>query len=429
MKSSMRTTLRAAGRALAATLLAASAAMADETCNSPYISNLIKGQESFVHVWTLGVEGLGDGSDKLVTIDADPKSKSYGKVIGSVSVGGRGEAHHMGFTDDRRYLWAGNLDDSKIFVFDVGTTPGKPKLIKTITDLPSSTGFVGPHTFYALPGRMLIGALSNTADNGGVTGLALYNNQGKLISKYDIPRGKVGGVAGDGYGYDLAVNPAKNVMLTSSFTGRDNYMRGLGEVVKDPEAMKRFGNTVVVWNLKSMQPSQVLSVPGAPLEIRWGLAPGQNWAVTATALTSKIWLVKPNASGGWSAKDVATIGDPAKIPLPVDISITADGKGLWVNTFMDGTTHYFDLTNPEAPKETYTKKTGSQVNMVSQSWDGKRVYVTSSLLSKWDKAGKDNEQFLRAFNWDGHELKPAFDVDFTAAKLGRPHHMKFTAGT
>jgi methanethiol oxidase len=429
MNANLRIAVRVAGLALASALAASTAALADETCNSPYISNLIKGQESFVHVWTLGVEGLGDGSDKLVTIDADPKSKSYGKVIGSVSVGGRGEAHHMGFTDDRRYLWAGNLDDSKIFVFDVGSAPGKPQLVKTITDMPASTGFVGPHTFYALPGRMLIGALSNAKDNGGVTGLALYNNRGTLISKYDMPRGKVGGVAGDGYGYDLAVNPAKNVMLTSSFTGRDNYMRGLGEVVKDPAAMKRFGNTVVVWNLKSMQPSQVLSVPGAPLEIRWGLAPGQNWAVTATALTSKIWLVKPNASGGWSAKDVATIGDPKKIPLPVDISITADGKGLWVNTFMDGITHYFDLTNPEAPKETYTKKTGSQVNMVSQSWDGKRVYVTSSLLSKWDKTGTDNEQFLRAFHWDGHELKPAFDVDFTAAKLGRPHHMKFTAGT
>ena len=25
----------------------------------------------------------------------------------------------MGFTDDRRFLWAGRLDDSKIFVFDV----------------------------------------------------------------------------------------------------------------------------------------------------------------------------------------------------------------------------------------------------------------------------------------------------------------------
>jgi selenium-binding protein 1 len=124
---------------------------------------------------------------------------------------------------------------------------------------------------------------------------------------------------------------------------------------------------------------------------------------------------------------VATIGDPAKIPLPVDISISADGKGLWVNTFMDGMTRYFDLSNPEAPKEVYTKKTGKQVNMVSQSWDGKRVYITSSLLANWDKKGEDNEQFLRAFHWNGKELTPAFEVDFTKEKLGRAHHMKFSA--
>src|SRR5213595_3164485 len=167
-------------------------AVADETCNSPYISNLIKGQEDFVHVWTLGVEGLGDGSDKLVTVDANPASKTYGRVVDSLSVGGRGEAHHMGFTDDRKFLWAGGLDDSKIHVFDVGTNPSKPKLIRTITDLPAKTKFVGPHTFYALPGRMLIGNLSNTADKGGVTGMALYNNKGALITHYELPTTTIG---------------------------------------------------------------------------------------------------------------------------------------------------------------------------------------------------------------------------------------------
>ena len=44
--------------------------------------------------------------------------------------------------------------------------------------------------------------------------------------------------------------------------------------------------------------------------------------------------------------------------------------------------------------------------MISQSWDGKRVYITSSLLANWDKGGADNEQFLRGFTWDGKELKP-----------------------
>ncbi|MGH7355879.1 MAG: selenium-binding protein SBP56-related protein [Candidatus Rokuibacteriota bacterium] len=393
---------------------------ADETCNSPYIGKLIKGQEDYVYVWALGVDGLGDGSDKLVTVDVHPRSKSYGTIVHSVSVGSRGEAHHMGFTDDRRFLWAGGLAEAKIYVFDIATDPAKPKLVNTIGDLADKTGYLGPHTYYAMPGRMLVQALSNTKDKGGVTGMALYNNKGGFITSYPMPTD--GG--GDGYGYDIAVNPKKNVLLTSSFTGYTNYMRPLGELVKDAEAMKRFGNTMVAWDLKAMKPKQIMSVPGAPLEIRWSLNPKDNWAVTATALTSKIWLVKPDGKGGWQAKEVATIADPAKIPLPVDISITRDGKGLWVNTFMDGKTRYFDLSNPEAPKQTYEKVTGKQVNMISQSWDGKRVYITSSLLANWDKGGDDNEQFLRGFVWDGKDLKPAFEIDFNKEKIGRAHHMK-----
>ena len=404
-----------------AILAAAAPVAADETCNSPYMGNLIKGQEDYVYVWTLGVPGMGDGFDKLVTIDANPKSKDYGKVIHKVSVGGRGEAHHMGFTDDRRFLWAGGLDDSKIFVFDVGTDPAKPKIVRRITDFAAKTSFVGPHTFYAMPGRMLVQGLSNTKDKGGVTGFAVYSNRGELINVVNMPTDK----GGDGYGYDLAINPQKNVILSSSFTGHTNYMRELGKLVADGEAMKKFGNTMVVWDLKALQPRKVLAVPGAPLEIRWSLRDGDNWAITAAALTSKLWLIKQDSAGEWGAKEVATIGDPAKIPLPVDISINRDGSGLWVNTFMDGKTRYFDLTNPEQPKQTYEKVTGKQVNMISQSWDGKRVYIASSLLANWDKGGADNEQFVRLFNWDGKELTQAFEVDFTKEKLGRAHHMKF----
>jgi selenium-binding protein 1 len=405
--------------------LGASLALADETCNSPYLSNLIKGQEDYLYVWTLGVKGMGDGSDKLVTLDVNPASKKFGQVVAQVSVGARGEAHHAGFTDDRRFLWAGGLDDSKIYVFDVATDPAQPKLVKTITDFAARSGFVGPHTYYALPGRMLIGALSNAKDRSGTTGMATYSNKGDFISKVDMPTTK----GGDGYGYDIAINPARNTILTSSFTGWNNYMMDLGKLMKDKGAMKNFGATMVVWNLKTMQPEKVLPVAGAPLEIRWSLHEGDDWAVTASALTSTLWLVKKDAKGEWQAKSVGNIGDPAKIPLPVDMSITADGKGLWVNTFMDGTTRYFDMSNPEKPKQTYSKHTGSQVNMVSQSWDGKRLYISTSLLTAWDKKGADDEQFVKLFAWDGKELKETWKIDFYGQKLGRPHHMKFGANS
>src|SRR6266545_7622650 len=93
-----------------------SSTRADETCSSPYLAR-IEGQEEFVYVWTLGVEGLGDGSDKLVTVDVKPGSPRYGKVISTSSVGGRNEAHHGGFTDDRRQLWLAGLETSRVFIF------------------------------------------------------------------------------------------------------------------------------------------------------------------------------------------------------------------------------------------------------------------------------------------------------------------------
>jgi selenium-binding protein 1 len=96
---------------------------------------------------------------------------------------------------------------------------------------------------------------------------------------------------------------------------------------------------------------------------------------------------------------------------------------------MDGTARLFDISDPFNPKQIYQKQIGKQLNMVSQSWDGKCVYFTSSLLANWDKKGADNEQFLKAFTWDGKELKPTFAVDFTAEKLGRPHIMRFGAGS
>src|SRR5262249_42874191 len=112
-------------------------AAADETCNSPYMGNLIKGQEDYLYVWALGVKGLGDGSHKRVTLNVNPAWSRYGKVINKISVRGQGEAHHMGFTDDRRYLWAGGLDNSRISIFDVGTDPARPKLVRTISDMPA----------------------------------------------------------------------------------------------------------------------------------------------------------------------------------------------------------------------------------------------------------------------------------------------------
>ena len=420
--------------AASAALIVCGPVAADETCFSPYMAKIV-GQEDFMYVWTLGVLGVGDEQDKLVTIDVRPGAKRYGKVIHALSVGGRNEAHHSGFTDDRRFLWAGGLDTSAIFVFDVHTDPAQPKLVKTLTSFVADTkGIVGPHTFYALPGRMLITGLSNNQDHGGRTGMAEYTNDGEHISTHWMPTDdnlqgaiKTGSIA-DGYGYDVRALPRLNVLLTSSFTGWNNYMMDLGKMMGDAQAMQRFGNSVVLWDLHTRKPKKVFDVPGAPLEIRCAWGADHDYCFTTTALTSKIYLIFRDATGEWQTKAVADIGDASKIPLPVDISISADDTRLWVNTWNDGMARLFDISNPHAPTEIYRLRIGEQVNMVSQSWDGKRVYFTSSLLASWDKKqGPEGDvQYLKAYDWDGKALKPTFSVNFVAEKLGRPHQM--TAG-
>jgi selenium-binding protein 1 len=138
------------GVVAALVLLAAPSAlpvMADETCQSPYMAK-ITGEEEFVYVWTVGVEGLGDGSDKLVTVDVRTGSPTFRQIIDVDSVGGRQEAHHAG-PDPRRHLWLAGLDTNQIFIFDVASDPANPRLVKTVAgSSEDSGGVVGPHGVY-----------------------------------------------------------------------------------------------------------------------------------------------------------------------------------------------------------------------------------------------------------------------------------------
>ncbi len=411
--------LRAVSLWVGVSLLFGVPAAADETCQSPYLPK-IEGQEDYVYVWTLGVEGWGDGSDKVVTVAANPARDDYGKVVDVVSVGGRHEAHHGGFTDDRRHLWVGGLDDSLIFVFDVATDPAHPKLVKTIDDfVEASGGAVGPHGYYALPGRMLIPALSNSDDFGGRTALVEYSNEGEHVVTHWMPDDAP-------YGYDARVNAQTNRMLTSSFTGHQNYMRNLAELMGDAEAMTKFGDSVILWDFHARKPLQTFRIPMAPLEIRWALQPDHDYAFIEAALTGELWTVIRVEDGSYEAVKSGDIGTREEQPLlAVDISLSSDDRFLFVDTFMDGKVRVFDITDPRNLTQVYERKIGEQVNMVSQSWDGKRIYFTSSLLSSWDGTGHEDEQFLRAFTWDGQELHPTFEIDFEKEKLGRPHLMRF----
>ena len=76
-----------------------------------------------------------------------------------------------------------------------------------------------------------------------------------MPTKDDSP-GTTGAEFADGYGYDARVLPRKNVLLTTSFTGWNNYTRDFGDLTKDAEAMKHFGNSMVLWDFHARQPKK-----------------------------------------------------------------------------------------------------------------------------------------------------------------------------
>src|SRR5438045_922252 len=184
-----------------------------ETCLSPFVKRLER-PEKFLYVFC--VDADAKDHDFLAVVDVDLESPKYGKIIHQLDLGSSGnETHHFGFTDDRTHIWGCSLFSSRLFVIDVASDPSKPRLEKVMEDAREQTGLSGPHSPYALPGRMLVSFLAGK-DGGLPAGLAEFTNDGRFIRRLDLPPDAP-------YMYDVAVKPALNRMITSSFTPMGNY--------------------------------------------------------------------------------------------------------------------------------------------------------------------------------------------------------------
>ena len=159
--------------------------------------------------------------------------------------------------------------------------------------------------------------------------------------------------------------------------------------------MKKFGNTMVAVGPEGDEATQGLQRAGRaardPLVAESGRQLGHH---RRRAHLEALAGQAGRRANGWPRKS-ARSAIRRKIPLPVDISITADGKGLWVNTFMDGKTRYFDLTNPEAPKQTYEKVTGKQVNMISPEL-GRQARLHHVVAARQLGQGRRRQRAVRA---------------------------------
>jgi selenium-binding protein 1 len=397
-------TLRRTGYAAVLAVLMSPIASLGETCLSPYVRRLDR-PEKYLYVFCVDADAKDD--DFMAVVDVDPKSPSYSKITFTLDLGSKGnETHHWGYTDDRTRIWAGGLLSSRIWILDVATDPARPRIEKVLDKVPSKVGLTGPHTYYALPGRMLLSFLGS-ADGGLPAGLGEFTNDGTFIRKIEQPSEAP-------YGYDLAIKPERNRMVTSSFTPMRNYRKPFAQM-----DTKDFGNQMVVWDFKARKPIQVGTAGAAPLEVRWAIKKDADYGFTNCALDNALWLFRGQDDGTYEFKRVAETG-----PLPADLRQSPDDRYLYVSCFGADYLQQWDVSDPDRPKLHSTAKVGTQPNMMHVTSDGRRMYVTNSLLSTMDR---DNSFWIKLVRIDdsGMQVDSAFEVDLNNLPTGpaRGHDM------
>jgi methanethiol oxidase len=388
---------------LFAAVLVSGAASA-ETCLSPYVKRLDRPEK---YLYLFCVDADAKDNDFVAVIDVDPKSSTYSKIINTVDLGSKGnETHHWGYTDDRTKIWAGGLLSSRIWILDVATDPSKPKIERVLEDIPKVAGLTGPHTYYALPGRMLLSFLG-AADGGLPAAMAEFTNEGRFIRRIDQPTDAP-------YGYDVAVKPELNRMVTSSFTPMRNYRKPFAQM-----DTKDFGSDMIIWDFKARKPIQTAKAGAAPLEVRWSLKKNADYGFTNCALDNSIWMFRGQDSGTYAFKKVADTG-----PLPADLRQSPDDRYLYVSCFGADFIQQWDVTDPDHPKVASTAKIGTQPNMMHVTGDGQRMYVSNSLLSTLDRDGTFWVRLIR-IGPDGMTVDKAFEVDLNHFPSGpaRGHDM------
>jgi len=395
-------TVIAGSLALLAGLLGLTLAPA-ETCLSPFVKRLDK-PEKYLYVFC--VDADAKDNDFLAVIDVDAQSPKYGQILYQLDLGSAGnETHHFGFTDDRTHIWGCSLFSNRLFIIDVASDPSKPKLVKAF-DSAKETGLTGPHSPYALPGKMLISFLGGK-DGGIPAGFAEFTNDGKFIRKFELPEEAP-------YGYDVAINPDLDRMVTSSFTPPRNYRKPLAKM-----DLKQFGDKLLIWDFRGRKLLQSLTTAAAPLECRWSLKKDAKHGYVNCALADSIWVWEGDAQNQYTVRKLCDTGK-----LPVDLTQSPDGRYLFVSCFASDEIQQWDVSDLKNPKLFSTVKPGVEPNMMHLTGDGQRMYVTNSLLSTMDRS-EDFWVRLVRIGPDGMKMDPKFNVDLTKLKTGpaRGHDM------
>ncbi|NXC04619.1 SBP1 oxidase, partial [Orthonyx spaldingii] len=430
--------------------------------------------------------GTGSGQpDFLGTVDVDPQSPEYCQVIHRLPMPHVGdELHHSGWnacsscfgdpTKSRKFLVLPSLSSSRIYIVDVATEPRAPRLHKVVEaeELFRKAKAAFPHTSHCLgSGEILISCLGDPEGNGKGTFVLLdgetFEVKGNWEKGEKIPA----------LGYDFWYQPRHNVLLSTEWGVPRVLARGF-----DPRDVEKghYGRHINVWDWRRRTLRQQLDLGrgSIPLEIRFLHHPQAARGFVGCALSGQIQHFHKTTEGTWAAEKVIEVPSkkvqgwllPDMPALITDILISLDDRFLYFSCWLHGDVRQYDISDPAQPRlvgqvflggslckggpvtvledrelreqpEPFViqgKKVAGGPQMLQLSLDGRRLYVSTSLYSAWDRQfypelireGSVLLQLDVDTERGGLSVNPKFLVDF-GREPGGPclaHEMRYPGG-
>src|SRR5262245_7855930 len=347
--------------------------------------------------------------DYLATLDLDPTSKTYSQVVHRLPMPKVGdELHHFGWNAcaschgkrTRRYLIIPGLVSGRIYVVDTAN-PAEPKLHKVIEpdEVVRKTKLTAPHTVHCLPdGRIMISMLGDDKLNGP-GGFLLLDEKFEVAGRWEA------GTQGMNYNYDFWYQPRHNVMVSSEWAAPAITRPGFK--LDDVKAGK-YGHHLHFWDWSKRTIARSIDLGDKgliPLEVRFHHNPTSPHGFVGAALSSVMWHFYKDGDE-WKAEPVIEVpGQKVKgwdIPVPgliSDLVVSLDDRWLYFANWLQGDVRQYDVRDPSKPKLTGQVWVGGVIGkaptirgqrpnggpqMLQLSLDGKRLYVTDSLCSRWD---------------------------------------------
>jgi selenium-binding protein 1 len=336
-------------------------------------------------------------------------------------------------------------------VLDVADDPRRPQIERVLEpeEIVRATGYTRPHTVHCMPGGKIVVSMLGDADGRGAGGFAVLD-----ATTFDVLGRWENGGARPPLNYDFWYQPRRNVLVSSEFAEPNAYEPGFD--LADVEA-GRYGRRLHFWDLERRELAQTVDLGDTglvPLEVRWLHDPDADEGFVGAALSSTMFRWH-RENGAYAAEQVIAVdpveqdGWPFPVPgLITDLVLSLDDRALYFSNWLHGDLRRYDVSDPADPRLTGRAWLGGVLGrpsdagraltggpqMLQLSYDGRRLYVTNSLLSSWD-----NQFYPGLRSWllkidvaeDGSmAVDPGFFVDFHERQDGpaRAHEVRLRGG-